>query len=68
VRRKVFAPNGDLMYDTTWRSYYEAEPATVLVGTKPPPKAKPPAKNKPTQGAAPPTVAEPVTAPPTALP
>jgi hypothetical protein len=56
------------MYDTTWRSYYEAEPATVLVGTKPPPKPEPPAKKQPKQGAGPPPVEEPVTAPPIALP
>jgi vancomycin resistance protein YoaR len=68
VRRKVFAANGELMYDTTWRSYYQAEPSTVRVGTKPPPKPEPPAKKKSKQGVATPPVEEPVTPAPTALP
>jgi vancomycin resistance protein YoaR len=43
VRRRVFAPDGKLMYDTTWHSYYVGEPTVVLIGTKPRPKkpAKP---------------------------
>jgi vancomycin resistance protein YoaR len=42
VRRRVFAPNGTLMYDTTWRSYYVGEPTIVRIGTKArPKKAKP---------------------------
>jgi vancomycin resistance protein YoaR len=44
VRRKVFAPNGTLMYDTTWHSYYVGEPTIVRIGTKVrPKKPKPPA-------------------------
>ena len=43
VRRRVFAPNGTLMYDTTWRSYYVGEPTIVRIGTKVRPK-----KPKPT--------------------
>jgi vancomycin resistance protein YoaR len=48
VRRRVFAPDGTLMYDTTWRSYYVGEPTVVRIGTKPRPKerAKPPADGK----------------------
>jgi vancomycin resistance protein YoaR len=43
VRRRVFAPNGKLMYDTTWRSYYVGEPTIVRIGTKArPKKQKPP--------------------------
>jgi vancomycin resistance protein YoaR len=38
VRRRVFAPDGTLMYDTTWRSYYVGEPTIVRIGTKPRPK------------------------------
>jgi vancomycin resistance protein YoaR len=38
VRRRVFAPDGTLMYDTTWRSYYVGEPTVVRIGTKPRPK------------------------------
>jgi len=41
VRRQVYAPNGKLMYDTTWHSYYVGEPTVVRIGTKPRPK-KPP--------------------------
>lgn len=46
VRRRVFAPDGKLMYDTTWRSYYVGEPTVVRIGTKPRPKkhAKTPAE------------------------
>ena len=46
VRRRVFAPDGTLMYDTTWRSYYVGEPTVVRIGTKPRPKkhTKTPAK------------------------
>ena len=38
VRRKVYAPDGALLYDTTWSSYYAGEPTIVRVGTKPKPK------------------------------
>jgi vancomycin resistance protein YoaR len=38
VRRRVFAPDGTPMYDTTWRSYYVGEPTVVRIGTKPRPK------------------------------
>ena len=38
VRRKVYAPDGKLLYDTTWSSYYTGEPRIVRVGTKPKPK------------------------------
>lgn len=40
VRRQVFAPDGTLMYDTTWSSYYVGEPTVVRLGTKPRPKPK----------------------------
>jgi len=46
VRRRVFAPDGTLMYDTTWHSYYVGEPTVVRIGTKPRPK-KPPVKTAP---------------------
>jgi vancomycin resistance protein YoaR len=45
VRRRVFAPDGRLMYDTTWHSYYVGEPTVVRIGTKPRPKK--PAKTAP---------------------
>jgi vancomycin resistance protein YoaR len=38
VHRRVFAPGGKLMYDSTWVSNYVAEPKVVRVGTK---KVKP---------------------------
>ncbi len=61
VTRRVFASDGTLMYDTTWRSYYVGEPTVVRLGTKPrpkpeEPKAKGDAKAKPgaTAGVTPP--------------
>jgi hypothetical protein len=47
VRRRVFAPNGTLMYDSTWHSYYVGEPTVVRIGTKPRPKPQP--KQEPKQ-------------------
>ncbi len=41
VERKVYAPNGKLLYDDVWHSSYRAEPTVLLVGTKPKPKQKP---------------------------
>ena len=41
VTRRVYAPNGTLLYDTTWRSYYVGEPTVVRLGTKPRPKPEP---------------------------
>jgi len=43
VTRRVYAPDGRLMYDTTWRSYYVGEPTVVRLGTKRRPAPKPPA-------------------------
>jgi hypothetical protein len=34
VTRRVYAPDGTLMYDTTWSSYYMGEPTIVRLGTK----------------------------------
>ena len=34
VTRRVYAADGTLMYDTTWRSYYVGEPTVVRLGTK----------------------------------
>jgi vancomycin resistance protein YoaR len=42
VERKVYSPDGKLLYDDTFRSSYRAEPGLVRVGTKKP--AKKPAK------------------------
>jgi vancomycin resistance protein YoaR len=42
VRRIVYDANGKLLYDTSWRSFYVAEPTVVRVGTKAPPKKKKP--------------------------
>ena len=39
VRRRVYAPDGKLLYDNTWYSSYRAEPELVRVGPK---KKKPP--------------------------
>jgi hypothetical protein len=37
VRRIVYGPDGEVLYDTTWYSRYESEPKIVHVGTKPRP-------------------------------
>jgi hypothetical protein len=46
VRRRVYSPNGKLLYDSTWYSNYVASPKLVRIG----PKKKKPAKpaTKPT--------------------
>jgi vancomycin resistance protein YoaR len=42
VTRRVYAPDGTLLYDTTWYSSYVSEPGLVRVGTKKPePKTTP---------------------------
>ena len=41
VRRRVYSASGKLLFDTTWSSYYVAEPRVVVFGTKPKPKPKP---------------------------
>ena len=41
VTRRVYAADGALMYDTTWRSYYVGEPTVVRIGTKPKKKPDP---------------------------
>jgi vancomycin resistance protein YoaR len=40
VHRRVYAPDGKLLSDSTWVSSYVASPRVVHVGTKKPPKAK----------------------------
>ena len=42
VTRKVYSKDGKLMYDTTWASYYRAEPSVIRYGTKKRPVAPPP--------------------------
>ena len=41
VTRRVYKPDGTLLYNTTWRSYYTGEPTVVRLGTKPRPKPEP---------------------------
>jgi vancomycin resistance protein YoaR len=51
VTRRVYAPDGALMYDTTWSSYYVGEPTVVRLGTKPRPKPEqPPAAGNEAKG------------------
>ena len=38
VRRRVYAPDGKLLSDTTWYSSYVAEPKKIRVGVKKAPK------------------------------
>jgi vancomycin resistance protein YoaR len=54
VERKVYLPNGKLLYDDVFRSSYRAEPGLVRVGTKKPKptkldknKSKPPTSTTP---------------------
>ncbi|HET9323218.1 MAG TPA: VanW family protein [Gaiellaceae bacterium] len=52
VTRRVYDRNGKLIYDTTWSSYYRAEPTVIRYGTKarpkpPPPPTKPKTKKNP---------------------
>jgi vancomycin resistance protein YoaR len=47
VRRRVFAPNGKLLSDTTWSSSYRSEPEVLLFGPKKVVKPKPKPKPKP---------------------
>jgi vancomycin resistance protein YoaR len=42
VTRRVYQPDGTLLYDTTWRSYYVGEPTIVRLGSKVRPKPTPP--------------------------
>jgi vancomycin resistance protein YoaR len=47
VQRRVYDAEGELLYDTTWSSYYRSEPRIVRYGTKPKPKPVPKdARNK----------------------
>jgi vancomycin resistance protein YoaR len=41
VRRRVYAPNGTLLYDNTWYSNYQAVAEVMRVGPKAKPKPKP---------------------------
>ena len=50
VTRRVYAPDGTLMYDTTWSSYYVGEPTVVRLGTKPRPKPEPPPRRQGRRG------------------
>ena len=63
VTRRVYAPDGTLMYDTTWRSYYVGEPTVVRLGTKPRPKPEEPKAKEPEKGKAGATEREDVTPP-----
>jgi vancomycin resistance protein YoaR len=47
VTRRVYAPDGTLMYDTTWSSHYVGEPTVVRLGTKKRPKPEKPVKPTP---------------------
>ena len=75
VHRRVYGAGGELMYDTSWSSYYRSEPRIVRYGTKPLPKPPPappappakdenPATTGPTETAPATTEPEPDDAPP----
>src|SRR5215210_5590244 len=63
VTRRVYAKSGKLMYDTTWSSYYRAEPTVVRYGTKPRPEPPPPAPKKKKNPPPPPTPPPPADTP-----
>jgi len=42
VHRRVFTPDGTLLYDNVWSSSYRSETKVIRVGTKPKPKPKKP--------------------------
>jgi len=66
VTRRVYNPDGSLLYNTTWRSYYVGEPTVVRLGTKPRPKPEPSKPAKPdVKAAATPTTKEPALPPAT---
>ena len=46
VERKVYDADGKLLYDNTWRSFYDGEPSLVRVGTKKPAKKPGEAKHR----------------------
>jgi vancomycin resistance protein YoaR len=48
VRRKVFSPEGKLLYEDKWSSFYRGESQVIHVGTRqrPKPPPTPPKKNK----------------------
>jgi vancomycin resistance protein YoaR len=69
VRRKVYSPSGELLYDTTWSSYYRGEHQVIRVGAKPrPPGPDRGPKKKPPKRPPPPPPAEPAPPPPPADP
>jgi hypothetical protein len=47
VRRKVYSPDGELLYNDSWSSWYRGEHQVIHVGTKPKPPPPPPKKKKP---------------------
>jgi vancomycin resistance protein YoaR len=64
VVRRVYAPNGRLLSEDTWSSWYRSEPEIVRYGTKPRPKAPPPPPPPPDKPKPPP----PPTPPPSPTP
>jgi vancomycin resistance protein YoaR len=46
VRRKVYSPGGELLYNDSWSSWYRGEHQVIHVGTKPKPKPVPPKPKK----------------------
>ncbi len=50
VRRIVYDAKGNVLYDTTWNSTYQAEPKIVRVGTKPVPEETKPAPEEEAKG------------------
>ena len=63
VTRRVYAPSGKLLSETTWSSWYRSEPKVVRYGTKPRPKEPPPPPPK-DKGKRPPPPPEPGPPPP----
>jgi vancomycin resistance protein YoaR len=69
VRRKVYSPSGELLYDDSWSSSYRGEHQVIHVGTKPrPPGPDRGPKKKPKQPQPPPPPPAEPPAPPPAEP
>ena len=62
VTRRVYAPSGKLLSESTWTSWYRSEPQVVRYGTKPrPAEPPPPAKKQKPKPPPPPPPAGPAT-------
>jgi vancomycin resistance protein YoaR len=65
VRRKVYSPSGELLYEDSWSSYYRGEHQVIHVGAKPrPPGPDRDPQKTPPKRPPPPPPADPAPSPP----